>query len=251
MTQRSGHPFSIVDYDMLSDGPWSPDSVTDAHNAFGEFPHPMLYLWVFERPDSLCAQLVTHGWTKLGPMHLLIGPDARVPDSLIRSSNDLEAAIARFSSQAGRYKCPALTEFERRASYVGYPINYLWCADRIWREAFKALILRCNRFVIDITAEQRPAGLSFELSHIFNKVPVSDIVLLFDRYRGNLEVTLEVLVRVWRSSPQASTAAPPTLVTYATSNPGYLARASFGLWTGRSSISLARRAGHHAGWDRA
>lgn len=247
MSRPARNGFAVRDYAALPDGPWDPGGVTDSRNAFGRLPEPLLYLWVFERPDSLAVQLVGHGWTSLGPVHLLVGPEARVPDRLIRTPDDLAAAIARFSSRAGRCACPPLGEFERRASYRGYPINYLWCADRIWQAGFMALARRCRRVVVDVTAEEPPVGLSFELAHVFGTLPASDVVLLFDRYRGDLDVTLEVLGRVWRRSSQA---APPPLVTYSSSALGYLARATWGFWRGRSSVPLARRAGHHAGWSR-
>ena len=66
----------IVDYRDLPDGVWQPERLSNERNALGRPTNRIMYLWLFGRQDSLCAQLVSHGWAFIGPIHLLVSPGA-------------------------------------------------------------------------------------------------------------------------------------------------------------------------------
>lgn len=244
----------VIDYSALPDPRWSQEQVSDTRNAAGAKPYPLMYLWIFERPDSLCAQLVSHGWVCLGPLHLLVSPDARVNDPIMRSKRDIEQTVKGFSTAAGRYSCPRFIDFEKFHSYFGYPINYLWCQNDVWQDAFRRVADRCTRFVVDLTTDERPTGLLFELTHLFNRVSAENIILLIDRSRADLDVIGDFVLGTWSSMAESSInrgpdTPPPPLISYKTTSLRYLAQAARGQWTGKCAVPLARRAAHHAGWD--
>lgn len=141
-------------------------------------------------------------------------------------------------------------DFENFADYHGYPINTLWCADAVWQDGFRALVACSERVVVDMTAEQPPEGLCFELGYIFANVPAADIVLLIDRSRGDVELVQALLTAAWRGAGKTGADRPPPLIGYRTASLGYLARATLSQWTGRVGVRLAGPVAHHAGWDR-
>lgn len=244
----------VVDYATLPDPPWSEERLSDTRNAVGVPPFPLLYLWIYERPDGLCAQLVTHGWVCLGRVHLLVSPDARVSGPIMRSREDIEQAIQGFATAAGRYACPQFIDYEQFHAYFGYPINFLWCRSAVWQDGFEQVADRCTRFVVDLTTEERPTGLLFELSYLFNRVSAEDIVLLIDAARGS-GGDQRLLPRNLGSDggglrQSRGRPAPPPLISYRSTALRYLAQATRGQWTGRCTVPLARRAAHFSGWDR-
>ena len=201
----------VIDYATLPDPTWREEQVSDTRNAAGTRPFPLMYLWIFERPDSLCAQLVSHGWVCLGPVHLLVSPNARVSGPIMRSRSDIEQAVQGFSTGAGRYPCPKFTDFDRFHSYFGYPINYLWCQNAVWQDAFRRVADRCTHFVVDLTTDERPTGLLFELTYLFNTVATENMILLIDEARADLEVISEFVLGGWRRIPSIENPASPLL----------------------------------------
>ncbi len=242
-----GPRFSVTDYLSLPGGNWEPSKISDSRNALGAVPEPILYLWVFERPDSLSGQLIYHGWVQVAPIYLLISPDVRADDALITDKQQLSEQISKCRLDTGTHSGPRLTDYEVRASYHGYPINPLWCTDDIWQTAFLEVANRVHRFVIDITAEDYAAGLTFELEHLFATVPAERMVLLMDRFRADEAAILDFLQNFWGETA-GSAAVPPPIVAYNSASPQYLARAAWSQWTGRPSIPIAERAATRAGW---
>jgi hypothetical protein len=243
----------VLDYTELPDPAWNQGQITDTRNAAGARPFPLMYLWIFERPDSMCTQLVAHGWACLGPVHLLVSPEARVDAPVMRSSQDIGQAMERFASGSGRFNCPRFIDFEKHHSYLGYPINYLWCQGGVWQEAFHRTAERCDRYVVDLTTDERPTGLLLELEYLFNRVAVENIILLLDTSRADLDLVRDFVLETWaardrRSANPGADQAPPPLVTYKSFSFAYLAQATRSQWTGKSTLPLASRAAHYAGW---
>ena len=246
---------SIIDYSELPDGDWNPKLVSNTQNAMGVAPFPIMYLWVFERPDSLYGQLITHGWAFLGPLHLLVSPSARVDRPVLRTRDDIDTAITQFCSKAGKHKCPKFIDYEYRASYRGYPVNYLWCTDKTWEYGFRLMADLSQYFVVDLTTDERPEGLLTEICHILNTIPLEKVIFLLDTYRANIDLIRELLCSVWNSmAPNSVNAGKggeiPPLISYRSNNPGYLAKATLSLWTGKSKVPIARRAANYARWGR-
>ena len=243
----------VLDYAELPDLVWNQTEITDNNNAAGSKPFPLLYLWIFERPDSMCTQLVAHGWACLGPVHLLVSPEARVGGSVMQSRQDIEQAIGRFAYNAGRFSCPKFIDYEKHHSYLGYPINYLWCQGSVWQEAFHQTAELCSRYVVDLTTDERPTGLLFELEYLFNQIAVEDVILLLDISRADLDIVRDFVLEAWNARDKQSVnreadCAPPPLITYKTYSLGYLVQATRSQWTGKSTVPLAQRAAHYAGW---
>lgn len=242
--------FQVVDYGSLKGGTWQPERISNQCNALGGVPAPILYLWVFERPDSLSGQLISHGWVQLGPLHVLVSPEARVDDEQITSNTAIADRIGRFSYEAGTWKSPRFADFEWFASYRGYPINTLWCSDSVWKDAFLQVAERSRYFVVDVTAEENPVGLTFELETLFASNHSSRLVLLMDRYRADQDETVSFLSALWGKTAQrrASPSEPPPLISYNSAAAGYLAKAAWSQWTGRPSIPIANRVATYANW---
>ncbi len=243
----------VFDYTQLPDPAWNQQGVTDSSNAAGSVPFSLMYLWIFERPDSMCTQLVAHGWACLGPVHLLVSPEARVDGAVMRSRQDIEQAIEGFSYNSGRFNCPQFIDYEKHHSYLGYPINYLWCQGSVWQEAFLLTAERCSRYVVDLTTDERPSGLLFELEYLFNQVAVENIILLLDTSRADLDIVCDFVLEAWdardkQSLNNGADQVPPALITYKTYSLGYLAQATRSQWTGKSTVPLAQRAAHYAKW---
>lgn len=243
--------FPIVDYGALKGGAWQPKQISNDKNALGGKPASILYLWAFERPDSLSGHLISHGWVQLGPLLVLVSAEARVEDELLKTKPQVKDRIARFSHDAGTYKSPRFADLEFVASYRGYPINTLWCSDTVWKTAFLEAAKQSRFFVVDVTAPEKPVGLTFELEHLFSSVPASRIILLMDRFRARQDGVISFLSEIWASAGGEQTsdgAVPPPLITYSSIEPRYMARASWSQWTGRPSIPIADRAATFAGW---
>ena len=238
--------FRIVDASELPEGTWDAGAISDGCNAMGLRPEPILYLWVFERPDSLSHHLISHGWVQLGPVFLLVSADAPLQDDLISNAAALDKRLSRTRYDAGRHSCPALSNFEVYSSYRGYPINALWCADRIWQTAFESVISRCGYVLADLTTDENPSGLAYELSYVFAHVAAHRIVLFADLCRADLDLILPLLGRLWRES--GAKGPTPPLITYNSASLGYLAKATWAQWTGRPTIPLASKATRLAGW---
>lgn len=249
---RASADIQIIDYRDLAESIWQPKSLSNTHNAMGFTPMPILYLWIFERPDSLCGQLITHGWAFLGPIYLLVSPSARVDGAIMKSTQDIDRASAEFQTQAGNYKCPKLIDYEYRANYHGYPINYLWCTDKTWEYGFESMASRCEYFIMDLTAEERPEGLLTEVTYLFHYVPLEKVIFLVDTYRADLDLVQDFLLSAWSSmSPDAVNSHLqdlPPLISYNSSHPAYLMQAQLSLWSGKSKVPLARKAAHFAQW---
>lgn len=250
---RSRKDLEVLDYRELRDPVWNQGEITDLNNAAGSKPFPLMYLWIFERPDSMCTQLVAHGWVCLGPVHLLVSPEVREDVPVMRSRHDIEQAVSRFARGAGRFPCPRFVDFEKHHSYFGYPINFLWCQGGVWQEAFRLVAERCRRYVVDLTTDERPAGLLFELQYLFNRIVVDDVILLLDTSRADLDVVRHFVLETWDARERQSVnrgidRAPPPLITYKTFSLGYEAQAARSQWTGKSTVPIARRAAHYAKW---
>lgn len=243
--------FRVVDYESLQGGSWRPDQISDRRNALGWAPAPILYLWVFQRPDSLSAQLISHGWVQLGPIYVLASADARIEGDVLRTASQIDDRMARFSHDAGSHKSPRFADFEAVASYRGYPINPLWCTEAIWKKAFQKLVGRSTYFVADVTAEDHATGLAFELQHLFSTVAGSRIILLMDRYRADRDEIVSFLSSLWEevlSDRDPGRTERPAVITYSSANIGYLAKAAWSQWTGRPAVPLADRAASFANW---
>ncbi|MBU1233176.1 MAG: hypothetical protein KKD01_00155 [Proteobacteria bacterium] len=243
----------IIDYSDLPDGDWNPKLVSNTQNAMGVSPLSIMYLWIFERPDSLYGQLIAHGWAFLGPVHLLVSPSARVDSPVLRTHHDIETAVKQFHNEAGKQTCPKFIDYEYRASYFGYPINYLWCTDKTWEYGFRLMAGRSQYFVIDLTTDERPEGLLTEINHVFNTIPLRNVIFLIDTSRANIDLIRELLYSVWNSLAPGSVNFDkgetfPPIISYKSSNPGYLAKATLSLWTGKSKVPIARRAANFFGW---
>lgn len=241
-----------IDYQDLPDGIWQTDTLSDQSNALGKPPRPLLYLWVFERPDSLCAQLITHGWTFLGPVHLLVSPTIRTNTSLATSRQFIDQAAQQFQHASGHYRCPKLIDYEHRPTYHGYPVNYLWCTDKTWEYGFQVMAEHCQYVVMDLSARDRPDGLVTEIGYLLANIPLEQVVFLLDSYRTNIEMVSEFIQDAWAAMPvnavNAKRQAPLTLIQYRSNSMKYLAQASLSLWTGKAKVPLARRAAKWAGW---
>jgi hypothetical protein len=242
--------FQVIDCGSLKGGTWQPERISNQCNALGAVPAPFLYLWVFERPDSLSGQLISHGWVQLGPLHVLVSSEARVEDELVTSKTEIAGRVGRFSYDAGTWKSPRFADFERCASYRGYPINTLWCSDAVWKDAFLQVAERSRYFVVDVTAEETPVGLAFELETLFASVESSRLILLMDRCRTDRDETVSFLSEIWGKTGErrAARSGPPALITYSSAAAWYLAKAAWSQWTGRPSIPIANRAATYANW---
>lgn len=243
--------FEVVNYEDLQDGAWNPSRMSNSANALGGAPAPILYLWVFERPDSLSGQLISHGWVQLGPIQLLVSADARIGDQPLRTDNEIRRSVSKFGHDVGTYKCPEFADLEAFANYRGYPINALWCADAVWQSAFKQTAKISQYFVVDVTAEDNPAGLTFELEHLFSAVHSSRIVFILDRYRADLDEIRSFLSAIWEktgSGQATKSKLPPPVITYSSAKASYLAKSTWSQWTGRPSVPLANRAATHVKW---
>jgi hypothetical protein len=243
----------VIDIEELPDCDWNPQSVSATQNALGAHPERILYLWAFERPDSLYVHLVTNGWVALGPVHLLLSPEARATQSLVHDSQQARQAIAQFSDAPGKHRPPKLTDFEFLPSYYGYPINFLWCLDKVWQEGFRLLSERCTRFVIDVTGREKPQGLLVELQHLFDQAPAENIICLADTGRSDLALCAELLRLAWSERAQdsvnrKSNRTPPPLLTYNTFKWRFLARSTLSSWSGKPRSDIAGRAAVYAGW---
>ncbi len=245
----------VSDYSSLPDGSWNTSLISDSQNAMGVKPFQIMYLWVFERPDSLCAQFVANGWVFLGSVNLLVSPNARVRSPLMRSHQDIDNAAKLFRNEAGRYRCPKLIDYEVYTKYFGYPVNCLWCTDKTWEYGFKLLASRCQKFVIDLTTDERPDGLLKELFHVFNTIPAENVVFLADIYRAKIDLIREILYSAWDamisgSVNQGKGKQIPPLITYKSSSPVFFAKAALSQWTGTSKVHFARKVAHFLNWDR-
>ncbi|MEZ5534567.1 MAG: hypothetical protein R3F02_02980 [Thiolinea sp.] len=241
-----------IDYRDLPDGRWQPETLSDQANAAGKPPRPLLYLWVFERPNSLCGQLVTHGWAFLGPVHLLVSPVIRANTPLAISRQFIDQAAQQFNQASGHYRCPKLIDYEHRPTYYGYPINYLWCTDKTWEYGFQVIAKKCHYFVMDLSARSRPDGLVTEIHYLFRHVPLSRVIFLLDTYRTNDQLVSAFIREAWEAMPadavNAGRLEPLTLIRYQSSSMKYLAQATLSLWTGKAKVPLAQRAAQWAGW---
>ena len=250
MTDFPGLEF--IDYCGLPDGVWEPGRLTNARNAIGRRPPKIAYLWLFDRHDSLCGQLVSHGWVFIGPVHLLVSPGARIASPILKSARAIDQAIRGFDMAAGSYQCPKLIDYEHRPTYRGYPINCLWCTDRSWLHGFEALAARCNRFVVDLSADEQPAGLITEISYLFERVALDSVAFLLDTRTADEALITGFLEQAWASMSADSANQDRTrlipVITYDTMNFRYMAQATQSLWTGKSNVPLGRRVAQHLGW---
>lgn len=242
----------FINYQTLSDGVWKPGQITDHSNAFNSPPIRIMYLWLFDRQDSLCGQLVSHGWTSIGPVHLLISPAARVDSPLLKSSQAIDQAIRGFRYSAGQYQCPKLIDYEYRPRYRGYPINYLWCSNNSWVYGFESLANRSDHFVMDISAEEQPEGLIREISYLLQNHSLKKVIFLFDKHTGVADLVDRFMQRAWDKISPGSVndhrVKPIPVIQYSSANILYLAQATFSLWSGKSKVPLARRAAQLARW---
>ena len=241
----------LVEIDDLPDGAWEPERISSTRSALGIEPVRLLYLWVFERPDDLRVQLIGHGWTLVGPVHLLLSLGARVPGKIVRNRAQMRRAVAHFRDAPGTYRPPKLADFTVHASYHGYPINYLWCADNIWQEGFRRLAGHCALFVVDLSADERADSLRWELDQLFASTPAERILLLVDSWRADLDLARELVAESWSGLAASSVnhrrrRRPPDLLAYRTTSPAYMLRATLAAWTGKAKVPIARRAAHHA-----
>ena len=246
----------IIDYSELPDGGWDSKLVSDTQNAMGVYPFPIMYLWIFERPDSLCTQLISHGWAFLGSVHLLVSPSVRVDSAVLRTENDIKNAVSEFNNKAGRYKCPKFIDYEYRAFYDGYPVNYLWCTNKTWEYGFKLMAARCRYFVIDLTTVERPEGLITEVNHIFNAISLEKVIFLVDAFRADIDLIHELLYSAWKSMALDSVNSGkeeriPFIISYNSASPSYMVKATLSLWTGKGKVPIARRAANYASWGKA
>lgn len=241
-----------LDYRDLPDGYWQPDKLSDRINAAGKPPLSLLYLWVFERPDSLCGQLVTHGWAFLGPVHLLVSPTIRTNTPLATSRQFIDQATQQFQSASGHYRCPKLIDYEHRPTYHGYPVNYLWCTDKTWEYGFHAMAKKCDYFVMDLSARSRPDGLVTEIHYLFRYILLNQVIFLLDSYRTDDQLVSDFIHEAWEAMPanavNAGRQEPLTLIRYQSSSMKYLAQATLSLWTGKTKVPLAQRAAQWARW---
>lgn len=251
MTQTA--EIEIKDIDTLPDnGAWDPALVSSERNAFGLNPLRILYLWIFERPDSLYPHLIANGWVQVGPVHLLLSPESREL-AILENEAQIREAINAFRDAPGTFKPPKLADYEVHRTYHGYPINYLWCSNSTWRTAFELAAAHCSHFVVDVSVRDRPEGLTFELGYLFDQVPVENILCLADKGRAKVKTCIELLQTTWDARATDSlnrvpSQRPPALLTYSTHSWRYLRQAAWSQWTGKSTLPIARRAAHYAGW---
>ncbi len=242
----------LVDYQNLSDGDWNPAAISDEYNAMGSTPPRILYLWIFNRPNSLCGQLITHGWAFIGPIHLLVSPAARVATPIMKSREDIDRAVQDFRYGVERNKCPKLIDYEYRAHYHGYPINYLWCSNRMWEYGFEAMAQTSDYFVMDLSASERPDGLVTEIRYLLHHVPLGKVIFLLDVCSSDAEIVDAFMGNAWggmqSTSANINHGTPLTLICYDSGSMGYMAQATLGLWAGKGTVPLARRATHFAHW---
>ena len=242
----------LVNYLDLPDGIWQPERLSDAHNALGLPPKRIMYLWLFDRHDSLCGQLVSHGWTFIGPIHLLVSPGARVESPLLRSTQAIDQAIGKFESAPGKYRCPKLLDYEHRPTYQGYPINCLWCSNNTWVHGFEVTAKNSDYFVADLSADEQPDGLITEIGYLFHRVPLKKVIFLLDTRTADTSLVNDFLQQAWNAMSSDAVNAGWTkeisVIIYDTLNLRYMVQATQSLWLGKSKVPLARRAAQYMGW---
>ena len=242
----------FIDYRNLPNSDWKPDQISNTHNARGSLPKKIMYLWLFDRHDSLCGQLVSHGWVFIGPIHLLVSPSARIDTPILKSKQVIDQAIRKFEYEAGSYRCPKLLDYEHRPTYTGYPINCLWCSNNSWVNGFEAMAERSDYFVADLSTDEQPDGLIKEISYLFQGVSLEKVAFIMDTRTANRSLVNDFLQQAWCSMSSACvnvrrTRAIP-VITYDTRNVRYMLQATRSLWSGKSKVPLARRTVQYLNW---
>jgi hypothetical protein len=250
MTEFPGLEF--INFMDLPVGDWQPDLISNTVNAIGNQPKNIMYLWLFNRHDSLCCQLVSHGWVFIGPVHLLVSPGARIDTPILKSKQAIDQTANKFEYEAGSYRCPKLIDYEYRPSYTGYPINCLWCSNTFWVDGFKRVFKCSDYFVADLSADERPDGLITEISYLFQSAPLEKVAFLMDTGTADHYLVSDLIQQAWNSMSPACENACRTkaipVITYNTRSVRYLLQINMSIWSGKSKVPMAQKITQYLNW---
>ena len=166
-------------------------------------PHRLLLLRVFgfrKRSERLLGDLELR-WRYLGNIHLIAGTDLATAN--LEPHEFFEYMNGRLSRQFVKneeHLSQRIESMDQLPDPDGrFRVNEFFCHDDTWRMTLQRLVSQSEVILMDLRGfSSRNQGVLFELAHLIDVVPVSDIVLVSDRTTDQ-EFLEAKLHEIWRT----------------------------------------------------
>ena len=166
-------------------------------------PHRLLLLRVFgfrKRSERLLGDLELR-WRYLGNIHLIAGTDLATAN--LEPHEFFEYMNGRLSRQFVKneeHLSQRIESMDQLPDPDGrFRVNEFFCHDDTWRMTLQRLVSQSEVILMDLRGfSSRNQGVLFELAHLIDVVPVSDIVLVSDRTTDQ-EFLAAKLSEIWRT----------------------------------------------------
>lgn len=154
---------------------------TADHNALGDPPLRLLYLWNF---DVGYPTMEMRSWQRLGPVYWLWGP-GNVPASQVLSLAFRRQPEAHFASTDADVEAwlHGNNELPRRNWWgrLRYPALKIACLAQVWQQAVARACDHVDRVIVDARGYTRErSGLRWELQHVVRNLPPERFLILAD-----------------------------------------------------------------------
>ncbi|MBC8263117.1 MAG: hypothetical protein H8E47_03225 [Anaerolineales bacterium] len=166
-------------------------------------PHRLLLLRVFgfrKRSERLLGDLELR-WRYLGNIHLIAGTDLATAN--LEPHEFFEYMNGRLSRQFVKneeHLSQRIESMDQLPDPDGrFRVNEFFCHDDTWRMTLQRLVSQSEVILMDLRGfSSRNQGVLFELAHLIDVVPVSDIVLVSDGTTDQ-EFLEAKLSEIWRT----------------------------------------------------